>query len=306
MNKTSLLDLDTRKSFSTFVDLLQCRANEHPSRVAYSFLKDGEVEQEKVSYLELDEGARKIAAYLQSKKLEGERVLLIFQPGSEFVTAFMACLYAGVVAVPVHPPHNQNLSRIEHIVVNAEARLILTSSKLIEKLKSYSNKGEDISKLNLVVIEEIDPLFIDEYKLPRIEKNSLAFLQYTSGSTGSPKGVMITHQNLLSNSEIIRECFGNVPESRGVIWLPPYHDMGLIGGILQPVYTGCTVFMMSPISFLLKPLRWLQAISNFKAKVSGGPNFAYDLCVRKIDLKQCEELDLSSWDVAFTGAEPTN
>jgi acyl-CoA synthetase (AMP-forming)/AMP-acid ligase II len=293
------------ENLETFVSLVLHRAEYQPHKVAYSFLGDGEKQSEQLTYFEIDSLARRNASFLQHMRMEGERALLVYDPGLDFVVAFLSCLYAGVVAVPIHPPQNRNFSRVRAITANAEAKLIMTSPKLLEKIKSYEDGAKcDDHEPKFIVMEEIDPYFQDLWKYPKITKDSLAFIQYTSGSTGVPKGVMISHGNLLSNSSVIHECFEHKSESRGVIWLPPYHDMGLIGGILQPLYGGFTVSLMSPISFLKKPIRWLKAISNVRATTSGGPNFAYDLCVRRINVEQCEGLDLSSWDLAFTGAEP--
>lgn len=294
----------TERKFSTLVELLRYRACQQPDQIAYTTLQEGETESGRLTYRELDLQVRAIAGFLQSLKASKKRALLIYQPGLEYVVAFLACLYAGVVAIPAYPPSNQSLSRLQTIATNAEAMLIMTSAKLFGKLRTYADAKLEFIGLQWVITDELTKDLATSWHEPEISSNSLAFLQYTSGSTGIPKGVMVSHGNLLSNSEIIYRCFEHSNSSRGVIWLPPYHDMGLIGGILQPLYGGFPVTLMSPISFLQKPLRWLQAISTLKATTSGGPNFAYDLCVRKINLEQCINLDLSSWDVAFTGAEP--
>ena len=177
------------------------------------------------------------------------------------------------------------------------------------------NEQGKVNKLQQIWLEEhqrkIDELAYTIYQIlekcllkPNIHRDTLAFLQYTSGSTGNPKGVMVSHGNLLHNSALINQSFGHSPQSKGMIWLPPYHDMGLIGGVIQPLYSGFPVVLMAPVMFVQKPLRWLSAISRYKATTSGGPNFAYEACLQKITAEQRANLDLSSWEVAFCGAEP--
>lgn len=291
---------------STFVDLLNFRAKHQSEQQLYTFLKGGETEAEKLTYGELHIKAKAIAAQLQSLNMFGERALLLYQPGLDFIAAFLGCLYAGVVAVPAYPPRkNQNLSRLQAIAQDAQAKIILTSSSLLDGLQAGSmQEGLGISGLHWVATDSLDSELAQAWQPPQISSDTLAFLQYTSGSTGNPKGVMVSHGNLLANSSIIYKFFGHSADSQGVIWLPPYHDMGLIGGILQPLYAGFPVVLMASVDFLQKPLRWLQAISKYKATTSGGPNFAYDLCLRKATPEHLEKLDLSSWEVAFTGAEP--
>ena len=291
--------------FSTLIELLVYRVRTQPEQEIYTYLKNGEIEEDKLTYEQLHLRARKIASSLQSLKVYGERALLLYQPGLDFITAFFGCLYAGVIAVPAYPPRrNQNLSRLQAIAANAKPKVILTSSKLLETIKVGFDESLELAQLQWLATDELGTDLSEEYQQPEINSNTLAFLQYTSGSTGMPKGVMVSHGNLLHNLSLIHKCFGHTPQSKGVIWLPPYHDMGLIGGILQPLYGNFPVILMSPVDFLQKPIRWLKAISDYKATTSGGPNFAYDLCVKKIKPEQIASLDLSSWQVAFTGAEP--
>jgi acyl-CoA synthetase (AMP-forming)/AMP-acid ligase II len=291
--------------FSTLVELLAYRAQNEPDQIGYIFLQGGKTETGELTYKSLDLKARAIAAHLQSLGVAGERALLLYPPGLEFIAAFFGCLYAGVVAVPAYPPRrNQNLSRLQAIAVDAEAKVMLTSAALLDSLKNRSDEGFDLAGLHWSATDELATDLASAWNLPQLSSDNLAFLQYTSGSTGDPKGVMISHGNLLHNSAVIHQCFAHTLDSQGLIWLPPYHDMGLIGGVLQPLYGGFPVTLMSPVDFLQKPLRWLQAISRYKATTSGGPNFAYDLCVQKITPEQRTTIDLSSWEVAFTGAEP--
>jgi len=289
----------------TLVSLLRSRATEQPDRPAYSFLIDGEDDVADFNYSELDHKARTIAATLQSLAKPGERALLIYQPGLDYVAAFFGCLFAGVIAVPAYPPRpNQSLRRLQAIVADAQATLILTATSVLTSVRRQLDQFPDLEALRWVTTDDITNGIADSWQDPGLKDEALAFIQYTSGSTMAPKGVMLSHANVLHNLSLIRECFQHTPDSRGMVWLPPYHDMGLIGGVLQPLYSGFHVTLMSPYAFLQRPLRWLQTITRTKATSSGGPNFAYDLCVRRISDDQLESLDLSSWDLAFNGAEP--
>jgi acyl-CoA synthetase (AMP-forming)/AMP-acid ligase II len=222
----------------------------------------------------------------------------------EFITAFYGCLLAGMVAVPTYLSHSkQAISRLRAIATDAQASLILTTTSQFTQIEPQLAQHPDLAVLPWLTT---DDLFSDP-ESERVDSNlrpeTLAFIQYTSGSTSSPKGVMISHQNLLHNLAQIDQGFGHTPHSKGVIWLPSYHDMGLVGGILQPLYGGFPVVLIPPVAFLQKPFRWLQTISEHRATTSGGPNFAYELCVRKVTPQQKATLDLSSWEVAFNGAE---
>ncbi|HEY9795414.1 MAG TPA: fatty acyl-AMP ligase [Leptolyngbyaceae cyanobacterium] len=296
---------DTGHEVSTWVDLLSYRAQNQSDKTAYTFLQDGETEAGRLTYKELDRLARAIAKQLQSLDATGSRALLLYPPGLEFIAAFFGCLYAGVVAVPAYPPRrNQNISRLQAIVSDTQAAVALTTTSELTNIERRFAQNRELAALRWLVTDKIASNLASDWQEPTVSRDTLAFLQYTSGSTGTPKGVMVSHGNLLHNSALIHKCFEHTPNSQGVIWLPLYHDMGLIGGVLQPLYGGFPVALMSPVDFLQKPFRWLQAISRYKSTTSGGPNFAYDLCVRKITPEQRSCLDLSSWEVAFTGAEP--
>ncbi|HBB32532.1 MAG TPA: AMP-dependent synthetase [Cyanobacteria bacterium UBA8803] len=297
---------DTRYEVSTLVDLLSYRAQNQPDQMAYTFL-DGETETDRITYKELDRQARAIASQLQSVNAPGSRALLLYPTGLEFIAAFFGCLYAGVVAVPAYPlRRNQNMSRLEAIATSAQATVALTTTPLLTYIESRLTEEPALGQLRWLTTDNINIASsqTEAWHQSDVSSDTLAFLQYTSGSTGTPKGVMVSHGNLLHNSALIHQSFADTPNSRGVSWLPPYHDMGLIGGVLQPLYVGAPMVLMSAVMFMQKPLRWLQAISHYKATTSGGPNFAYDLCIRKITPEQRASLDLSSWEVAFTGAEP--
>ena len=267
------------------------------------FGSDGKKTETNITYQELDLQARTIASYLQKQNLSGTRVLLIYPSSLEFISAFFGCLYAGVTAVPVHQPRpKQKLSNLANIINDCSPQAILSLDNSIDNLKSYLSDRLNFKHLQYIPTDRFTG---GENRPTSFEATpqKLAFLQYTSGSTGKPKGVMITHSNLLHNCEIIKRNFGHNSNSRIVIWLPNYHDMGLIGGIISPIYTNSSCLLMSPIVFLRQPWQWLQAISDYKATTSGAPNFAYELCLRRITPEQKKNLDLSSWDLAFIGAE---
>jgi 8-amino-7-oxononanoate synthase len=287
------------------IHLLRWRVQEHREKTVYTYLKDGESQETRLTYCDLERRALAIAAYLQSQLSAGERVLLLYPQGTEFPTAFFGCLCAGMVAVPTYLPHsNQSLSRLEATVSDAGPTVALTTASTLEECRRLMDQTPGLMALKWILTDTIADDLANTWQEPPIGADCLAVLQYTSGSTGSPKGVMVSHGNLLHNSAVIHAVFGHSPSIRGVTWLPPYHDMGLIGGIIQPVYAGADAILISPVHFIQKPLRWLMAISRYKATTSGGPNFAYDLCVRKITSEQKSGLDLSSWEVAFNGAEP--
>mgnify|MGYP005846050837 CR=1 FL=1 len=290
---------------SNLIHLLRRRVQEHGGKTVYTYLKDGESQETRMSYGELERRALAIAAHLQSHLSPGDRVLLLYPPGIEFPAAFFGCLCAGMVAVPTYPPRsNQFLALLGATVSDAGPGVALTTASTLEENRRQIDRTPVLRGLKWIATDTLPDDLADGWQEPPIGRDSLAVLQYTSGSTGSPKGVMVTHGNLLHNSSVIRAVFGNSPTSRGVIWLPPYHDMGLIGGIIQPLYAGADAILLSPVHFIQKPLRWLMAISRYKATTSGGPNFAYDLCVRKITPENKSALDLSTWEVAFNGAEP--
>lgn len=289
----------------TIVDLLRQRAAYRPHDRAFTFLVDGENEELNITYAELDRKARAVGAWLTSEGMAGKRVLLLFPSGLDFIAAFMGCLYGGAIAVPAYPPRkNRSVERIEAIASNAEASVALTTRDVVDRFDSLRATAPSLEHLIWKVDSELDVAWADRWERPDIDGNTLAFLQYTSGSTGTPKGVMLSHENLLHNSLRIMQAFEVTRSQPGVFWLPSFHEMGLIGGILVPLYGSKLNVLMSPVAFLQKPLRWLQAISKYRATISGGPNFAYELCVRKTTPEQRATLDLSSWTLAFNGAEP--
>ncbi len=290
---------------SNLVDLLRHRAAHQGQDRAFSYLVDGESEEIQWTYQELDRRARAIGAWLQVQSLVGERALLLYPAGLDFIAAFFGCLYAGVVAVPAYPPRrNRSLSRVQVIADDAEAKVALTTQDVLERVQPLLDQSPNLKTLRWQATDQLENGIERDWQHPDVYGDTLAFLQYTSGSTGTPKGVVLNHANLMHNSALIAYAFEHTRSGRGMFWLPSYHDMGLIGGILQPLYIGQWNVLISPVAFLQKPYRWLQAISRYKATISGGPNFAYDLCVRKITPEQKESLDLTNWSLAFNGAEP--
>ncbi len=290
---------------TTLVDLLRYRAGDQPHQLAYRFLVDGETETISLTYNELDIKARRIAVQLRSKYKLGDRILLLYPPGLDYIAAFFGCLYAGMIAVPAYPPRlNRSLSRLQGMISDCQAAAILSPQSLLIGLEKRIHEIPDFENVSWESHESCADFSASEWQDPAIASQDLAFLQYTSGSTATPKGVMISHGNLLHNLKSLQNCFEFTDHSIGFSWLPLYHDMGLIGGVLEPLFSGCPVTLMSPLLFIQRPFRWLDAISRYQVTVSGGPNFAYDLCVHKVTPKQKQTLDLSSWEVAFNGAEP--
>ncbi len=295
--------LSTPHLATSIIEQVQLHVAAKPTDTVYRFLTDGV--ESNFSYQELDNRARTIAAHLQQMNIRGERALLLYPSGLEYISAFLGCLYAGVIAVPAYPPRkNRSFQRIELVMNDCKAKVALTTQQIKNDVARKFTEETSVKDLHWIATdtEAIDAP--TDYKNYMPWGDDIAFLQYTSGSTGSPKGVMVTHRNLIHNSSLINRFFESGSHSQGVIWLPPYHDMGLIGGILQPLYTGFPVTLMAPETFLQKPIEWLSAITQYKGTISGGPNFAYDLCVNKITEEQKATLDLSSWEVAFNGAEP--
>lgn len=292
-------------SLDTLLDLLRMRANCQADRLAYRFVHDDDTNTVTITYGELDRRARAVGAWLETHGARGERALLLYPAGLDYIAAFFGCLYAGVTAVPAYPPRlNRPVPRIQAIVADSRAKFALTTSTILHNLEQRFEHTPDLQALNWLNTEQVPAGLEAEWRDPNINAETLAFLQYTSGSTSHPKGVMLTHGNLMHNLKAIRHGFQIGNDAVGVFWLPSYHDMGLIGGILEPMYVNGPSTLMSPVSFLQRPFRWLDAISKYKATISGAPNFAYDLCVDKITPEQLETLDLSSWTLAFCGAEP--
>jgi 8-amino-7-oxononanoate synthase len=292
------------------IRVLRCHADERPLQAACVHLLNGQGDCASLTYAQLDRRARAIAACLQDMGFAGQCVLLVYPPGLDFVTAFFGCLYAGCVAVPAYPPHRHRmLEHFQAVAADARARIALsnaTGAAQFQAMMEAENSGQAASspQLSWLATDEIPDALAERWEEPAIAPDTLAMLQYTSGSTSRPKGVMVSHGNLMANIRAIHQAFGLQYEDSSVFWLPMYHDMGLVGGVLVPVFNGSTNVSISPATFLQNPITWLAAISKYRATISGGPNFAYDLCVRKITDEQRATLDLSSWALAFVGAEP--
>ncbi|HEU4408800.1 MAG TPA: condensation domain-containing protein [Polyangiaceae bacterium] len=295
---------------STLDALVEARADEAPDATAYTFLLDGETAEASLTYGELRGRARAVGGRLQAAGARGERVLLVLPPGLEYVAALLGCLHAGAVAVPAYPPDparlGRTLPRLEALVADAGARFALTLGGMRELAEGLGRSSGALAGLRWLAVDEADAGAEAAWRPAGAARGAPAVVQYTSGSTGAPRGVVLTHGNLLHNSEAIKRRFGHDGSSVGVIWLPPYHDMGLIGGILQPLYARFPVVLMSPLDFLARPMRWLRAVGRYRATTSGGPNFAYDLCARKATPADLAGLDLGSWRLAFNGAEPVS
>jgi acyl-CoA synthetase (AMP-forming)/AMP-acid ligase II len=292
-------------NFATLTDLLQSRAAHHGERRAYTFLADGEREIACWSYGELDAKARAIAANLAERAAPGDRVMLAYPPGLDFVAAFFGCLYAGAIAVPVPLPHpRRGHDRLDAIAEDCTPRVLASTAAGFAALAAVAERSPHFAAMAKLVSDDCADDDGLEWAVHGAGPGDLALLQYTSGSTSAPKGVRVSHGNVLANLAMIHEAEGNDEASRGLSWLPAYHDMGLIEGVLEPLYGCYPTWLMSAGAFLQRPLRWLDAISEYGATVSGAPDFAYDLCVKRVLDEELEALDLSSWQVAYNGAEP--
>jgi acyl-CoA synthetase (AMP-forming)/AMP-acid ligase II len=292
----------------TLVDLLRRRAEEQGDAVLYTYLSSsGEVEST-LSFAELERRARAIAASLEGRAQRGDRALMLYPPGLDFIAAFFGCLAHGVVAVPAYPPDPTRLARglprLLSIVKDARPRVVLTTAAIASLAAGLAPLAPQLAGIPFVATDEVDLDGADRHRPLELDRGTLAFFQYTSGSTGEPKGVMVSHGDLLGNEELIRRIFGLSERSIVVGWLPLYHDMGLIGAVLQPLYLGARCILLSPMSFLKRPVRWLEAMTRFHATTSPAPNFGYDLCARKVTAEEKSRLDLSSWEQAINGAEP--
>jgi acyl-CoA synthetase (AMP-forming)/AMP-acid ligase II len=268
--------------------------------LAFAFT-DGAAETARLTHGELDLAARSLAAALQDRRLKGRPVLLLLDNPFDFVRAFFGCLYAGAIAVPVNlPTRKQRLEKVVLIAADCGANVALMSVRVRDALSNQLPGVECIDVSQLTASPQVASL----YREDPLERDAPAFLQYTSGSTGTPKGVIVSHTNLIANQAMIRSGFANGPDTVWVSWLPLYHDMGLVGSMLQPTYLGCPCAMMPPLAFVQRPAQWLRLISEVRGTVSGAPNFAYEMCVRRVDPEDMVGVDLSSWRVAFNGAEP--
>ncbi len=292
------------RSLRTIVDVVQWRAAQHPEAPAFTFLADGETQEQRYSFGQLDRQARALAAELQRQGGTGKRALVVLEPGPAYITTLFGCLYAGVAPAPVYPPDPfriaRTLPRLQAIFGSAECDFLLSSQAVLGEPNSLLRQT---CPHGAIAVETISDQLAEGWEAPRHEPASLALLQYTSGTTGEPRGVPISHANLIDNLRGM-ESILDVEDALAVQWLPPYHDLGLIGGVFLPLFANRPMVLMSPLDFMRRPARWLEAISRYRATTSAGPNFAYELCLRKIRDEDCQGLDLSSWKVAVSGAEP--
>lgn len=289
---------------SSIIDVLNTRADIQSDQPSYVFLSDG-AEVDRLSFAQLQRRARAVAAYLQEMKAQNERVLLLYPAGLDYVVALYACLYEKAIAVPAYPPRmNQNLRRLLAIIDDAQPIVALTTSAIFSRLQSWFDQVPGLKSIRWAITDDIDMGRADVWDEARVNAEAIAFLQYTSGSTAAPKGVMVSHGNLMHNQAMMKESLKHGDDTVIVSWLPMYHDMGLIGNILAGMYNGAPCYLMAHTDFLQKPACWLKAISKYRATFSGGPDFAYDLCVRKVHQEQRKGLDLSCWRTAFNGSEP--
>ncbi|WP_324787953.1 SDR family NAD(P)-dependent oxidoreductase [Streptomyces sp. H51] len=282
---------------------------EHPQHRTFRFLVDGEGEPHCLTDAEVDLRARTIAAVLRERHRAGERALILCPAGLDYMVSFFACLYAGIIAVPAYPPDpaflKRTLPRLVGVIEDAEPVVVLAPARTVALAGSFQEHAPALRDLAWLAVDDLDTAAADGWRHPGTRRDDIAFLQYTSGSTSRPKGVMVSHGNLLHNLDAMYgRFFSHDPRQHVVSWLPPFHDMGLIFSLLTPAYAGFPVTFMAPYSFLKRPFRWLKAMSDTGATASAAPNFAYGLAVAKVTARERETLDLSRWRVAVNGAEP--
>jgi acyl-CoA synthetase (AMP-forming)/AMP-acid ligase II len=294
------------RSAETLGGLLLEVSAEKPNSIAFGFLNDGEDDLVELTYAELAAQALRVATLLADRLAPGSRAVLVYPPGLEFITAFFGCQLAGVVAVPAYPPAPPGMDastlRLRRMTGDAGAEAVLTTTGYLAFRDATPQLASAVNVPWLVTDRRRsgDP---DSWREAGAGPGALAMIQYTSGSTADPKGVALRHANLMANQRAIQRAMDSSDRTVGVSWLPMYHDMGLIGFVIHPLFLGIPSYLMSPVHFLERPARWLRAISRFGATISGAPNFAYELCVKRITEPEKADLDLSSWRTAFTGSE---
>src|SRR5688572_23614429 len=300
---TAMLKRGVPFNGTSLLEMLQARAASQPDELAYTFLADGETPVDELTWSRLDQAARAIAASLRSRLQPGDRALLIYPPGLSFIEGFFGCIYAGVLAVPVMPPQGarttRGADRLAAIATDSDAQCVLTSSDLRERLLEAIDE-----RIPRIATDTVASTNAAAWRHPSLNADSVAFLQYTSGSTALPRGVIVSHGNLLHNLAAAFTLGENGEDTSSVSWLPVTHDMGLIEGVLQPAFSGCPAYLMAPAAFLQRPVRWLRAISTYGATRSGGPNFAYDIAATRVSESDRQGLDLGTWRTAYNGAEP--
>ncbi|WP_051711550.1 condensation domain-containing protein, partial [Andreprevotia chitinilytica] len=295
---------------STLFDVVRYRATAESGcadRPAFSYLNDGERISGSLTYGQLDAKARALAARLQCHTQPGDRVLLVYPPCMDYIVAFYACVYAGVVAVPTVSPNNaRTLPRLRLMAVDAEPAVALTLQSILTGLPALQDgatEDDPLARLHWLATDVSGESESASWTQPATQSSDIVFLQYTSGSTGTPKGVMVSHANVLANAELSRLAYRIAEGDVFVSWLPPHHDFGLIGAMIIPVYVGGHCVQLPPATFLMRPYRWLKLITQYRARITGAPNFAYQLCVQRISDEEKQTLDLSSLEVTVNGAE---
>ncbi len=288
----------------TLGSILLDRVHAHPDKLAFEYIRSDGEPGSLLTYVELLARVQVVAGNLQSRFAPGDRLLLLFPPGLDFIVGFFGCLLAGMVAVPLAPPTRRSAGSLGRVAIDAKISGILGAGPLFHRRRVSGAFDSLPAHIEWIAIDALHPDSSSPWIQPKMAVTDLAVLQYTSGSTRIPQGVALSHLNILSNSELIRRCFGNGPDTIGVSWLPFHHDMGLIGNIIQPVYAGGSCILMAPTTFLHRPQLWLKTISSRRATVSGGPSFAYEQCFSRIRDADLVDLDLSTWKVAYCGAEP--
>ncbi|MFZ4520170.1 MAG: AMP-binding protein [Bacteroidales bacterium] len=298
-------DLPLKPGQATIVSVLRERALIHPGKRAFTFLADGEAEAGSITYGDLDIAARNVAHKLEVLELKGKTVLMFYPPGIDFITAFFGCLYSGTIPAAAYPPRkNRSVHRIHTIAADCGASAILTTEVIARSLERNFAEDPLLAALPWHATDTwpvSDPSVVYDTE-PGFEE--LAFLQYTSGSTGDPKGVMVSHRNIMYNLRSLQMIFQITPGDVALHWVPQFHDLGLIFGILETVFSGSLTVLIPPFIFISNPFFLLQAITRYKATVSGQPDFAFNYCVEKIDEEHRNRLDLSSLRVMYSGAEP--
>ncbi|MDE8647603.1 SDR family NAD(P)-dependent oxidoreductase [Rhodococcus qingshengii] len=304
-------------SFRSLIDVLAAHESENPDRIVYTFLETGDVDGaiSEMTYADLGRRVRAISSHLHHEGFAERKALLLYPPGLEFISGFLGCLAGSVVAVPAPLPQltdlDRSLRRLRQMIADANIEVVLSTRLVIDNISAAAQYVPELADLTWIATEEISDGKPGEWTPDALEPDSIAFLQYTSGSTSAPRGVMVTHGNLMHNQQAIASVMGHTPEMVAtwdgalmVSWLPVFHDMGLIGPVLQTVFTGMGSVLFSPLHFLQQPQRWLKAISVYRAHSSGAPNFGYELCLRPTSPEALAALDLQHWHVAFNGAEP--
>jgi len=287
--------------FSSIIAALEHHVKTTPDQIVFRLLEDGESEAETLTFKELYKSAKSTAAELLKHAKKGDRALLVFPTGMGFIKAFYGCVLSGIVAVPMYPPSGRRrIGRLENVANDCGPTLVISTSQIKNQSKEWFDDVASFHDVTWIELDQILPE--DSVSLPKLTDDDLVFLQYTSGSTGDPKGVQVTHSNILYNVDLITAVSGKCVQL--ISWLPIYHDMGLIGNIINTVYNGGVLTFMAPVDFIRKPVRWLNAVKKYKAEILTAPNFAFDLCVKQLTDEEIDNLDLSTLNRVYNGAEP--